>query len=199
MRRVKELLTVSALAFAFVALATPVLALAAPNERANAQATEETTEVTTQAADRKAAAQAKLADTKLKVCQKREKNINNVMSRIADRGQKQLDLFSSIATKTETFYLNKGKVLSNYDALLADVMAKKEAAQATVDTVKSTGVTFKCDGTDPKGAVSSFKESLKSEIAALKEYKTSVKNFIVGVKSVQGSTTSTENSTGENE
>ena len=63
------------------------------------------------------------------------------------------------------------------------------------DSVKADSVTFKCDGTDPKGAVSSFKDALKSEIAALQAYRTSVKNLIVGVKSVQGNTTSTDSKT----
>lgn len=141
------------------------------------------------------AAQTRLADAKLKACQNRETAINNILSRIADRGQKQLDLFSTIATRTETFYTNKGKTLSNYDALVADVNAKKAVAQTAVNTVKSNSVSFKCDGTDPKGAAASFKDSLKSEIAALKDYKTAVKNLIVGVKSVQGTASSTGNNT----
>ena len=141
------------------------------------------------------AASTKLADTKLRACQNREKAINNIMARIADRGQKQLNLFTNIATRTETFYINKGKVLSNYDTLVADVNAKRAAAQTRINTIKSDAVSFKCDGTDPKGAAASFKTDLKAEITALKNYKTAVKNLIVGVKSVQGTTSSSTNST----
>ena len=85
-------------------------------------------------------------------------------------------------------------MLSNYEELVATADDKKTVAQAAVDKVKATSVTFKCDGTDPKGAAQSFKDSLKAEIAALKEYKTAVKNLIVGVKSVQGTTSSDDNS-----
>ncbi len=175
--------------FAVTLSGVPALALGAANSHANAQVT------TGQPTDPGSRGETKLADAKLKACRKRETAINNIMSRIADRGQKQLDLFTTIATKTETFYTDKGKTLSTYDALVADVTAKKAAAQAEVDTVKAVSVTFKCDGTDPKGIAASFKETLKSEISALKDYKTSVKNLIVGVKSVQGSSTSTENKT----
>ncbi len=150
---------------------------------------------TTVASDKVAAAETRLAETKLKVCQNREKAIDNIMKRIAERGQKHIDLFSTIATRTETFYTTKGKTLSNYDALVAAVDAKKVLAQAAVDKVKGDSVTFKCDGTDPKGAGELFKADLKLEISALKEYRTSVKNLIVGVKSVQGTTSSTENKT----
>lgn len=141
------------------------------------------------------AAQTRLADAKLKACQNREKAINNILARIADRGSKQIDVFNKIAQRTEAFYTTKGKTLSTYDALVADVNAKKAVAQTAVDTVKSSSVSFKCDGTDPKGAAASFKDSLKSEIAALKDYKTAVKNLIVGVKSVQGTTSSTGDKT----
>lgn len=136
--------------------------------------------------------EARLDAIKLKVCQKRETHINNTMDRVATRGEKQLDVFNKIATRTETFYTTKGKTLSNYDALVADVNAKKAAAEAAVAAVKSDSVTFKCDGIDPKGSAANFKSSLKTEIAALKAYKTAVKNLIVGVKSVQGTDSKTK-------
>lgn len=189
--------------FGAVALvAVPTLAMSS-NARANAQTTPVTvdsqttpaTNGTTAKDQAKTQAQTRLADAKLKVCQNREKVVTNIMARIADRGQKQLDLFTTIATRTETFYTTKGKTLSNYDALVADVNAQHTSAQTAVDTIKATSVTFKCDGTDPKGMVSSFKDSLKLEISALQDYRTAVKNLIVGVKSVQSTTTSTTSTT----
>lgn len=139
---------------------------------------------------------AKLSDAKLRACQNREKAINNIMSRIANRGEKQIDVFNKIATRVEKFYADKNLSLSNYDALIADVNAKKTAANDAVDAVKSSSVSFKCDGTDPKGAAQAFQGKLKNEVAALKAYKTSVKNLIVGVKSVAGSTSSSESTEG---
>jgi hypothetical protein len=184
-----------------VVVGVPTFALGAPDAHANAQATEvgQPTDPGSQAGDHKAAVGTKLAAAKLRACQNREKAVNNIMSRIADRGQKQLDLFTTIATRTEKFYTDKGKTLSNYDALVAEVTAKKDAAQTTVDTVKADSTTFKCDGTDPKGAVATFKDALKSEIAALKAYKTSVKNLIVGVKSVQATVSTDTKTTGGTE
>ncbi|SRR6266404_669352 len=158
----------------------PAVALGMANDHANAQAT---------------AAQSRLDATKLRVCQNREKAIDNIMARIAERGQRQIDLFTKIADRVETFYTNKGKTLSNYDALVADVNAKKAAAQTAVDQIKADKANFKCDGTDPHGASATFKADLKLEISALKDFRTSVKNLIVGVKSVQGTTSSSDNST----
>ena len=153
------------------------------------------TTTTTSTDGGQATGQAKAAAGQLKACQNREKAITNIMTRIADRGQKQLTLFSTIATRVETFYTSKGKTLSNYDTLVADVNAKQTAAQTAVDTIKSASTSFSCDNPDPKGVVNSFKDSLKSEISALQDYRTSVKNLIVGVKSVQGTTTSSTDQT----
>lgn len=139
--------------------------------------------------------QAHLATAQLKSCQKREKALTNIMARISDRGQKQLTLFGTIASRVEAFYTSKGKTLSNYDALVNDVNAKAAAAQTAVSTTSSNSSGFSCDGTDPKGFVSVFQSSLKSEISALQAYRTSVKNLIVGVKSVQGTVTSTSSKT----
>lgn len=137
---------------------------------------------------RKTAAETRLAATKLKVCQERQQAITNIMARLSDRGQKQLDLFSTIAQQVEAFYSAQGKTLSTYNTLVADVNAKEVSAKAAVDIIKSTSVDFKCDGTDPKGVASTFKSNLQVEISALQAYRTSVKNLIVGVESVQTST-----------
>lgn len=139
-------------------------------------------------AERKEAAQTKLTEYKLKACQKREKNINNIMARQADRGTKHLAVFTKIADRTMAFYAEKGKVLSNYDDLVAEVATKKTAAEAAIESTANTSSTFKCDGTDPKGAASHFKDNHKAQNEALKAYKTAVKNLIVGVKSVQSTT-----------
>jgi len=137
---------------------------------------------------------AKLTAVKLGICQKRETEITNIMSRMGDRGQKQLDLFAGIATKAENFYTEKGKTLSNYGALVADVNTKKASAQLAVNAVKAATPTFKCDGDNPKATATNFKSIVKIQIDTLNAYKQSVKNLIVGIKSVQ-STTVTASST----
>ena len=131
------------------------------------------------------AAKQRLEENKLRICQEHEDRIDGFMDAIAERGQKKIDLFSTITDRTKTFYLSKGKVLSNYDELVAAVDAKKAAAQAAVDVVISSSVTFDCEGDDPKGTASEFKTKVKAMNDALKEFKTAVKNLIVGVKSVQ--------------
>lgn len=128
---------------------------------------------------------AKLDERRLKACQNREKNVQNIMVRIASRGDKQIALFTSIAERVESFYLSKRLTISKFDALTADILSKKAAAEAAVASLKSSDLTFKCDSDDPKGTAAVFKDLMKEEIDALKAYRTSVKNLIVAVAQAQ--------------
>ncbi len=203
-RILKRHLPVVLLAGALFVLAVP-LTVGAISGRASAVAAQNTPAVpavsagaannAAQATANQAAAQTRLSDAKLRVCQTRQTVITNTMSRISDRGQKQLDLFNGIAGNVEKFYTDKGKVLSNYDALVADVNAKQAAAQLAVNAIKTPATSFSCDGTDPMGVADGFKSMLKIEIESLNTYKTSIKNLIVGVKSVQTQTTATTQAT----
>src|SRR6266571_3706951 len=65
---------------------------AEPSTTATAAADDTNTTNSSHAEMHHVAVQAKLAETKLRVCQNRERAINNILSRMADRGQKQLDL-----------------------------------------------------------------------------------------------------------
>lgn len=149
-------------------------------------------EVQQRVAQKREAVQTRLQDAKLRVCQNREKAITSIMARISDRGQKHAELFGTIATRAEAFYAKKGKTLATYDQLVSDVTAKRTAAQTEVQNVKMLSTTFTCTGDNPKGVIQSFKDALKSELTALKDYRTSVKNLIVGIKSVQSTTATTQ-------
>lgn len=186
----------SAIAVLGIAVAVPLVAQALParaqDSQTNAQGGQQgTAQTTNDQGNSGEVAQKRLADAKLKACQNRERTMTNIMSRLGDRGQKQADLFGTIADRTQKYYTDKGLVLANYDELVANVTAKRTAAQETVRTVKATGTSFRCDGDDPKGVASTFKNNLSAEIDALAAYKTSVKDLIVGVKSAQ-STVSAE-------
>lgn len=136
-----------------------------------------------------------LADAKLKACQNRQKAINNIMTRIVTRGNNQITVFDTIATRTEAFYQKQGKTLANYNDLVTAVTTAKTKAETDLAAMKTTD-TLDCTSSNPKGIVSAFQDSLKLEIADLKAYRTAVKNLIVGVKSVQGTTSSTDSKQG---
>lgn len=143
-------------------------------------------------------AETHLNGSKLTFCENHKDAISAIMSRIADRGQKQTDLFTTIATRVETFYTQSGKTVNNYNTLVADVNAKHTAAQTAVNTIKADSTTFTCTSTNPQGMVSTFKNALKTEIAALQAYRMSVRNLTVAVKSVV-ETSSSSTTTGGNQ
>jgi hypothetical protein len=135
----------------------------------------------------------RLAGRRLKACQAHQAAIQTIMTRAGKRGDNHIAFFTKITERVETFYQNKGKTLATYDQLVSAVAAKKAAAQAAVNAVKTADTTFDCNGDNPKAQVAVFRAEIKAEIAAIKEYRTSVKNLIVGVKSVQGSTAAENN------
>jgi len=126
----------------------------------------------------------RLSKTKLDVCAKKTKHVNQVMNRVTERATAQLAVFSKISDRTQAFYLSKGKTVAGYDALVATAAAAKVKAETDIAALKATGA-FTCNSADPKGSVAAFKTKTKLVVTDLKAYKTAVKNLIVAVKSVQ--------------
>jgi uncharacterized protein YukE len=168
--------------------------LKAAAEKRMAEAKEKAAKIKAETEARKAKLQQraeKLSAAKLQICQKRETVINGVMSRMSSRGQKQLDLITAVSTKVQAFKNSKNITVADYDTLLAAVESSKATAQTAVDAVKNTQVEFKCDGSDPKGAGSSFREAVKAQDAALKAYRDAVKDLIKAVRQANGTNRST--------
>jgi len=122
-------------------------------------------------------------------CENRQANIDATLTRVADRGQKQYNLFTAVATKVETFYTNQGKTLTNYSLLVTAVNTQGAAAQTTINTVQADSTGFSCTNS-PKTFVTTFLTALRSEITAMQAYRTTVRNLVVGVKSVDVTATS---------
>lgn len=158
--------------------------------RAAAEAAAKEKRATAEAAakERREAAKQKLSEAKLKVCNSRKANIDRKVARISERVAKQLATFDSISERAQKFYVTKGNTLKSYDALVADVAAKKAAATAAVDALNAQKTAFTCESTEPKAAVTTYKANLTSTIAVLKEYRASIKDLIVGIKSANATT-----------
>ena len=134
---------------------------------------------------------------KEKVCKAKKDGAGNVEGRVINRGQKRLDAYTQIAERAEKFKTDKGLTVANYDNLVADVNAKKAAAQATVDTLnadKGQLPNVACGNATGKPAIEKFKTDLKAEQNALKAYKTSIKTLIQAIKTTAKTTTTTEGS-----
>lgn len=123
-------------------------------------------------------------EAKLRACQNREATIKNLMARIVDRTQKQANLYTAIAERTQNFYADNNKQLAGYDGLVADVNAKEEAAQAVIDDLKTSARQFTCDSENRRELAQAFSDNLDKTIEALQAYRQAVKNLVAGVRSL---------------
>ena len=141
-------------------------------------------------------AKQRLEGAKLEACQAREQRIEATMAQMTKRGENHIAVFTKITDRVKEFYENKGRVAENYDILVTEVDTKKLAAEAAVASTQSVGDVFSCDSDNPKIASQEFREAHKAQVAALKDYRTSVKNLIVAVKSAQAQTSTTPSTDG---
>jgi len=146
-------------------------------------------------ASRAAIRKEKLAEAKQKVCETRKKIIVNRSNKIAERAQKQFEVFQNHAQRVDDYYNNKllpkGIIVPNYEALKADIAAKKDAVQVAIEAAKAAAANFDCAGDDPKGQLATFREDMREAIAALKEYRTSIRNFIVAIRTAKANAEAT--------
>lgn len=98
------------------------------------------------------------------------------------------DKFDRIAKRVENHYTTKvipsGKSAANYDGLVADIATKKTAVQVALIIAHNDSNSFSCTTADPKGQMTQFRKDMQLVKKALKEYRTSIRNLIVDVRSV---------------
>lgn len=132
----------------------------------------------------------RLAGVRLKVCEEKRDNIKNRSEHLDELSSNMLRKFDSILSRVKDFYTNKvlpsGKSISNYEALLADIQAKKDAVQIALEQAKSDISGFSCDSANPKSQLTTYREDMQAVKRALKEYRTSIKNLIIAIHGVVG-------------
>jgi len=186
-----------ALLSVFILIVLPVATYAANARAEEAQSRKEEIkerieakkqEIKAKIASRAALRREKLAEVKKKVCETKQRNIIRRSENMAKRADKQFDVFGNIADRVDTYYTDKlvpqGKVLPNYQSLKDEIAAKEEAAQAAVEAALDAAKNFDCEGDDPKGQLTQYREYMQEVIKALKEFRTSIKNFIVAVRTL---------------
>jgi hypothetical protein len=172
------------LILAFVLLAVPSFAIGKPNAL-----TGRPSGLPTQARNR-------LTEAKLKTCQARENAITKRMARLTELVTTMEGKFDAIAQRIEEHYSSKvvpsGKTVANYDTLVADIQTKKTAVQTALTTTQTNSTGFSCTSDDPKGLLTQFRKDMQAVKKALQDYRTSIKNLIVAVRSLTGTTEKTK-------
>lgn len=132
----------------------------------------------------------RLDSRRLKLCEVKEKVIKNRTESLTRLVLNMEDKFASISARVQKYYTEKlvpeGKTVSNYDALVSDIDAKKAALDSALSNAQSDSSNFACDSDNPKGKLKDFREDMQEVKSALHEYRLSIKNLIVAVRGIVG-------------
>lgn len=134
----------------------------------------------------------RLTEAKLKACQARETTINKRLDNLNELVTKMEKNFDSIAGRVKDYYTKvvkpSGKTVENYDLLLANIDSSKATIQTGLVKAESHVANFSCDSDDPKGQMTTYRQDMQGVIQELKDYRTSIKDLIVAVRSITGAT-----------
>ena len=147
--------------------------------------------------------QTSLDEKRLAACEKKTEKINSIIQKRSAQGTKHLAVFKKISDRVQKFVTDKELAIENYDQLVAAITEKEQTVTAAIEA--NTNTVFDCESVDGSDPGNVAKASVQGVRDALKEYRTSIKDLIVKVKSnnatkedsTSETTTETESSTGE--
>lgn len=132
----------------------------------------------------------RLKDVRLKFCEVHHDEIANRSQSLGKLVSEMLGKFDGIATRVEDYYSSKvvsnGKVVANYDALVADIAAKRALVIKDLTSAENDVAGFSCTGDNPKGQITQYRTDMQLVKKDLQAYRTSIKNLIVAIRSVVG-------------
>ena len=159
----KQLLSASIIVITLLLLANPVSAQTTPTPLAN-----------------------RADQAKTRLCQARQDAIQNRMARLVKLAENMESKFTSIADRVQEYYLGSGKTVANYDTLVADIQTKKGLVDESLTKTQTDLEGFSCEADNPRGLLTQFRLDVQATKTALKNYRTSIKNLIVAVRSATG-------------
>ena len=127
-----------------------------------------------------------LTQARLKVCQTREARISNRFTNLKSLGAQVQQAYEGHIVRVDYYYNNnlvpQGYVLQNYNELKANIETNQAAVNTAMEKVRNTEQNFSCNSEDPKGVADAFRLNMSEVIAANKEYKLSVREFVAAVR-----------------
>lgn len=143
---------------------------------------------------KKEQAKNRLAGARLKSCQAREAGIRTRSESLKGLIDNMLIKFDSIAQRVKDYYTAKlipeGITVADYDSLVAEIQTKKLAVETALALAGEGLGRFSCSGDEPKAVLTQFNLDMRKTKDALRDYRTSVKDLIVAVRSSRGAESS---------
>lgn len=126
----------------------------------------------------------------VRACQAKENAVKQRSLQLAKLAADTETRFDTIAARVENFYAStatvSGHTVANYSVLAADIAIKKASVSAMLAVVTADATNFSCTNNGPKGQLMKFQTDMRAVKEALKNYRTSIKNLIVAVRSAVG-------------
>lgn len=124
--------------------------------------------------------------TRLRACEAREAAVTQRMNGLIRMAKNMVDVFEKISGRVQTFYTNvvlpSGKSLPNYDALIADIAAKKQTVLNSLSAAEDKVAAFNCESGDPAMVLREFRQDMQQIKTDLAAYRKAIRNLIVAVK-----------------
>lgn len=122
----------------------------------------------------------------IRSCEARLSAVKKRMTQLVRLSKSMEEKFDTITHRTENYYLNKvvptGKTLDNYSQLRSDINAKMSVVTIAISDAQKDIDNFNCSSDNPKDLYSNFVKNMQKVKSALKEYRTSIKNFIQAIR-----------------
>src|SRR3989344_4690483 len=102
-------------------------------------------------------------------------------------------VFDRNAERVMTYYntvaVPSGVTVTNYDALVSDMAAKKAIVSQELADAKADAGVFSCATGDPNALLRQYITNMQSVKSALKNFRSSINNLIVAVRSSSSTST----------
>lgn len=134
-------------------------------------------------------AQEKRNQVKADVCERRFVSISKRMESLVSKSVSMMGKFDAIVARVEEYYTTTavpaGNQIDDYDSLVAEIASKKVMVEDAITATEESQLLFTCDSDEPKGLYTQFREDMKEVKSALHEYRFSIKDLIVAVRSAK--------------
>lgn len=125
-------------------------------------------------------------------CERRKAKLLTTLGRISSRGERQLEFIDKVVTLVKTYYEKNNLEVEGYDALLADIAAKRPSAASAVDDLEKIDTSIDCTAEQPGKKLGVFRGGFQKKHTSMQAYRQSVKKLVLAVKSVVESSNKVE-------
>jgi hypothetical protein len=126
------------------------------------------------------------AEVQVRACQEKQQVIRTRMENLLRLSSTMTDVFDSIQSRVDEYYqvnvVKYGGSAASYEELVREMKQQRSEVETALQAAGLESNKFSCDNDNPKGSLVNFRKDMQAVKTALKDYRTSVKNFIVAVK-----------------